>query len=189
MSLRKMFRNADMLGPPINLKLNGSETVKTFFGSFLTLVLFGAMLGSTVYYLIKFIDKSAPTVLEKTVRHSDIKPIDFGNHKFIPIFFVRKYGDAPVLAERSIKVISPQLKVRYQFKKDGKFWASKSKIFSHATCKEIHDNANYLDYFSDAKNWAEVKDHILKNGVCIKIEKKRPAPHQKHQFGCFFSFS
>ena len=167
-----MVRNADMLGPPITLTLNGSETVKTFFGSVLTLVLFGATLASTVYFLIKFGDKSAPTVLEKIVRHPDFQPIDFGKEKFIPIFFVRDYYDLPVPAERSIKVISPQLEVNFLFKKDGKFGAPEFKNFSHGTCREIHENAQYLDYFSDAENWAEVKDHILKNGVCIKIDKK-----------------
>ena len=170
MGLRNMIRNADMLGPPITLTLNGSETVKTYFGSIMTLVLFGATMASSVFFLIKFFDKSAPTVTETTVRYQDFQPIEFGEKKNIPIFFVRSYDDKPLPVDISSKIIRPKLTAAYNNKVNGAM-TSGGKDFAPAPCKEVFGNPKYLDYFSDADNWEATKSHILDNGICFMIEK------------------
>ena len=172
MGLRSMIRDADLLGPPITLTLNGSETVKTYFGSIMTLVLFAATMASSVYFVIKFFDKSSPTVTESTVRYQEFQPIDFAAGKHIPIFFVRGNDQKAVPNELSMKMIRPKLTANYQKKING-IYELNFETFENAPCKEIYTDKTYLDYFSDVDNWELVKNHILNNGICIKIEKEK----------------
>ena len=171
MGIKNLLKSADILGPPISLTLNGSETVKTMSGSMLTICFVGATIAAICYFLIQFFDRSNPTITERVVRSKQLLPNNFGEAKMLPIYFIRNDEFALVDVDIAIKAIYAEILVDVGKKVDG-VYKEYQLTYQQAPCRDLLADPELLDYFTDAENYPDIKSDILKYGVCLKVPSK-----------------
>ncbi len=171
MGLKGMLKSTDMLGPPISLTFNGSDTMKTMTGSILTICLMVATVAAICYFLIQFFDRSNPTVTERVIRSKNLLPNKFGESKMLPIYLIRDTEGTLLDVDIAVKTINATIEVAYGKFIDGKYTKG-TYNYNQTACKDIIKDASLLDYFTDAQNYPEIKSDILNYGVCLKVPAK-----------------
>ena len=79
-----LLRSVDFLGSPVALSVKGSASVKTIFGSVLSIVyMVGLVLGFSVLFN-DYLDKSKPSVMNYIKENSEYPVIDLYREAIIP---------------------------------------------------------------------------------------------------------
>ena len=169
MGLLKRLQFLDMMGPPVTLTFNGSKTLQTTFGLFMTLACFASILAASILFIRGFFDKSLPTVTDEVL--AGVKQIKhhIGRDGMLPLIFVKKRSDSSMVdADVAHRYFRTALDYNFTNPR-----TKKTSIYRYDStpCRNLFNTKDKLNYLAMAENYDEMKQLIDFGGYCLDVEK------------------
>ena len=169
MGLLKKLQFLDIMGPPVTLTFNGSKTLKTTFGLFMTLACFASILAACGVFLKEFLERSLPTVTDDVMAGVKVIKHHIGKDGVLPLIFVKKRSDnKPVDADVVHRYFRTVLTYNFTNPDTNKTLAY---VYESTPCKNLFNDSSKLNYLKMAENYDELKQKIGSEGYCLDVYK------------------
>ena len=172
MRILNIYSKLDILGEPFSLTLNGSSSIKSWFGATLTLVFIGMVIVASVIFTRAFFDYSTPNVSETSDNFKKGLTVNLGSQKMLPFIRVLdKTQDVPDYLD------SDSVENLFQFSltvvtitqnPDGSE-KEEQEYFYGIPCDELAQNKTKFSYLSEASNYEDLKDDLEYYAYCLDI--------------------
>ena len=170
----RYFKSADMLAQPLTMTLDGRSSMKTVFGSAMTIAYGLCMLAYVVLSAIEFMDVSRPRLLKLETDDGIYDRIDFKpNSNLFPVIYIFKNDNNPVKTSDIYKYITPvYIKKRFRLSADftGKISTTAELISMPVVpCKQLKAKPDMYRYYEEHEKSTMFKNFALNGyGLCIE---------------------
>ena len=176
MRLREMYSKLDILGEPIKLTLNGSDSIQSWFGATLTLLFIATLIAASVIFIRGYFDYTSPNVSETSDNFKKGVTVELGSGRLIPFMRVlNKSGDIPEFVDNySVQnLFQMSLTVVTIDDNTGGIPTESQEYFYGVPCSDLSENKTMYNYLAEASNYGELKEDLDYYGFCIDTVNKQ----------------